>query len=102
LAADGLIVGEPWSASGRADDPQDDSMEFAGAAHLYERSAQGTWRHRAYIKSPDIESNDIFGFSTAVAPGLIAIGAPFEAGGPHSRDLGAYSGAVHIFTLSQP
>jgi hypothetical protein len=98
LLADRLVVGAPWDPSGRRDDPRDGSRPFAGAAHLYERNATGDWPESVYIKARDIQANDVFGGSVAIAPGLVAVGVPQEAGGEHGRDPRHYSGAVYLFS----
>jgi hypothetical protein len=100
MLGDQLIVGSPWDPSGLADNPRDNSQPYAGSAHLYERNAAGGWPETMYIKAPDIQANDVFGFPVAIAPGLVAVGAPQEAGGPHGVDQSHYSGAAYLFSLN--
>ena len=98
LLGDRLVVGAPWDPNGGNSDAGEGSRPYSGAAHLYGRTATGDWTERAYIKAPDVEANDVFGFSVAIAPGLVAVGAPFEAGGAHGPDPGHYSGAAYLFS----
>jgi hypothetical protein len=101
LLGDQLVVGAPWNFSGRAGDPGDASRSYAGAAFLYERGPAGEWTRRTFLKAPDLQANDIFGFSVGLAPGLVAVGAPYAAGGPHAfGDAGHYSGAAYLFSIA--
>jgi hypothetical protein len=98
LAGDTLVVGAPWNYSGSFVDPGDGSQPFSGAAFMYGRTQDGDWLQTRFVKAPDIEANDVFGFSVALAPGLVAAGAPYEAGGPHDMNANFYSGAAYVFS----
>jgi hypothetical protein len=96
-----LVVGAPWSYSGRTDDLGDASSSYAGAAFLYERDPAGEWTRRAFLKAPDLQANDVFGLSVGLASGLVAVGAPYAAGRPHALgDASQYSGAAYLFSTA--
>ena len=101
LLGDQLVAGAPWNLSGRSGDPTDQSGPYSGAAFLYVRGAAGDWAQRAFIKAPDLEANDIFGEAVGIAPGVIAVSAPWAAGMPHGMtDASHYSGAAYLFSTA--
>ncbi|TGK27051.1 hypothetical protein EHQ05_09325 [Leptospira yasudae] len=57
-----------------------DSATFSGAAYVFRRMGT-TWTFEAYLKAPNAESGDQFGYKVAIDNGFIAISAPFERGG---------------------
>ncbi len=95
-------MGAPWI------DDSDGSQIFSGAAYLYERSPAGVWTQSESIKAPNVDQDDVFGFSVALAPGLVAIGAPQESGGesgPNANrsDNSAHdAGAAYLFSVGAP
>jgi FG-GAP repeat len=99
LLGDDLVVGAPWDASGDKSDPRDSSREYSGAAYLYHRAGRD-WPERAYLKAPVIQANAAFGFSVAIAPGVLAVGAPYEGNSPHGLDPSLYSGATYLFSTA--
>ncbi|HLK36499.1 MAG TPA: FG-GAP repeat protein [Polyangiaceae bacterium] len=107
LFDDLFVVGAPWEGNATRTEPTNPSIPtdtslFAGTAHLYVRDATGAWRDSAYVKAPEVNANDVFGYSVAVTPSLIAIGAPYTAGGPHAQDASTYAGAVYLFPPADP
>jgi hypothetical protein len=71
----------------------------AGAAYVYRRSAGG-WVFEAYLKAPNAEANDIFGYSVAVSGDTIVVGAPQEDSsslGSMIDNSAADAGAVYVF-----
>ncbi len=107
LSSDGntLVVGAPGEASAGAE--TDNSAPSAGAVYVYTRSG-ATWTQQAYIKAPNAEAGDQFGFSVALSgDGItLAVGAPGEAsaatgiGGDQADNTAANAGAVYVFTRS--
>jgi hypothetical protein len=105
LREDRLVVGAPWDASGRRDDPGDVSRRYAGAAYVFDRSAHGSWQERAYVKAPEIDFDDGFGLSVAISGERLAIGAAQESGGFSgtnanlSDNSARFAGAVYVFSF---
>src|SRR5690606_12045856 len=58
----------------------DNSASNAGAAYVFVRSGT-TWSHQAYLKAPNAEGSDNFGYSVAISGDTIVVGAPQEDGG---------------------
>ena len=103
VAIDGstIVVGAPFEASASVDDPEDDSLEIAGAVYVFEPSIEG-WIQTDYLKAPNPGSGDWFS-SVAIDGELLLVGAFGEDGssrvvnGAHddNREL---SGAAYTFT----
>lgn len=86
LSADGnlLAVGAPREAGngyGFEADPNNNDNYRAGAAYLFKRE-QGQWQQSAYLKAPNNEPDDQFGFSVALSAdgSLLMVGARGEDG----------------------
>jgi hypothetical protein len=83
LARDGdrLVVGavrDPSAATGVNGAQETDPLrERSGAAYVFERE-DGEWTERAYVKAPNTDHGDWFGFSVALHGELWVIGAPYE------------------------
>ena len=91
---DTLVVGEFGDSSATTvinGDEMDDSVNGAGAAHVYFRSSTG-WVREAYLKGSGLQSADWFGASVAISGdgNTVAIGA-VEIG------VGSGSGSVYVF-----
>ena len=120
LSADGgtLAVGaslEDSSATGAfapGDPGYRSALEDDGAggdaAYVYRRSSSGRWSVEAYLKAPNRGGGDWFGHGLKLSAGggTLAVGAPFEAGGPEERPRGAAgetddsapdAGAVYLY-----
>lgn len=72
-----------------------DLVSNAGAAYVFERSADGTWSEVAILRASDQQAMDGFGISVSISGTYIIIGAAIEAGGdgdPFNR-----AGAAYIF-----
>jgi len=78
----------------------------AGTVYIFRRNTQGTWAQEAYLKAPNAETNDSFGYSVAVSSDTVAVGAYYEDsnqititnGATASSDNNAANaGAVYIF-----
>lgn len=78
----------------------------AGAAYVFKRSGT-TWAQEAYLKAPNSDANDLFGFSVGISGDTIAVGAPGErsnqvtinngSGASGDNSLAASGGAVYVF-----
>jgi hypothetical protein len=78
--------------------PEDESRPTSGAVYVFRRGA--AWFQDAYVKSSNSDAGDLFGFSVAIGPDTIAVGALFEDGGStgHEDDNSVSgAGAVYLF-----
>ncbi|MBL0264780.1 MAG: FG-GAP repeat protein [Leptospiraceae bacterium] len=55
----------------------DNSASFAGAVYVFKRTGT-TWVQEAYLKAPNAEASDSFGFSVSISSDTIAVGAQNE------------------------
>ncbi len=100
-----LVVGAPWDSSDAAVDPVNVPRTFTGAAHLFSLGADGGWLESGLLRAPTRHVGDVFGYATALAPGLLVIGAYQESGngaGPNwTSTNGAViqSGAVYVYSV---
>jgi uncharacterized repeat protein (TIGR02543 family) len=97
VAGDTLIIGahgEDSAATGVNGDPTDDSVPYAGAAYLFERSA-AVWSQRAYLKGAISGESYRFGTAVAVSAETSVVGAPLDAWGATER-----RGASYVFERS--
>jgi hypothetical protein len=83
----------------------DNSAAFAEAVYIFRRTGV-TWAQEAYLKAPNAEANDQFGYSVAVLDDTVAVGAYAENssqttitnGATASPDNSASAaGAVYVF-----
>lgn len=100
LSADGntLVVSAPLEDSGSQGvgaDPADNSVTGSGAVYVFVRSA-GSWSQQVYIKSPDPDSYDRFGFAVALSAdgNRLVIGATGDDG---PADTSIDSGAAFVY-----
>eukprot|EP00964_Phaeocystis_antarctica_P069388 scaffold42157_cov70-Phaeocystis_antarctica.AAC.1 len=110
LSGDTLAVGAKWeqscstSVSGTA--ATDNSCFGAGAAYVYTRSGT-TWSFQAYVKAPNAETWDSFGYSVALSGDTLAVEANGEdscstsvSGTAATDNSCSYAGAVYVYTRS--
>jgi hypothetical protein len=106
LVGDTLAVGaflEDSGASG-VDGDQGDSADTvnSGAVYVF-RKRDGAWAQEAYLKASNPDFEDNFGIQLALAPDVLAVGAPYEDSGAtgingnQANDGSADSGAVYLF-----
>jgi hypothetical protein len=100
ISGDTIVVGAPFEDSGSS--TPDESMENAGAAYIFTRSA-GVWSQSAYLKASQPDAGDVFGCAVAVTGNTVAIGAWGEDGSttgvnstPDNNAVDA--GAAYIFS----
>ena len=109
LSADGntLAVGttrEDSAATGINGNQNDDSVEQAGAAYVFTRSA-GLWQQQAYIKASNNEFEDGFGRAVSLSAdgNTLAVGAIDEdssatgINGDQNNNSTPSSGAVYLY-----
>jgi hypothetical protein len=99
---DTIAVGSWKEASGKTDDPRDDSASYSGAVYIF--TLQGdVWTQSAYVKAPQPGVSDLFGFSVAIWGDTLAVGAPEEdssargINGDLTDDSSIASGAVYVY-----
>ncbi|ABX04574.1 MAG TPA: alpha/beta hydrolase [Herpetosiphon sp.] len=101
---DSNIVGVQNSATPTVNE----AATAAGAAYIFVRTGS-TWSQQAYLKAAQINTDDVFGWSVAVAGDTVIVGAPGEdtsiAGVQHSAtptvdETALAAGAVFVFTRS--
>jgi hypothetical protein len=56
----------------------DNSITDPGAAYVFERDGSGNWQQKAYLKAPNTDVGDYFGYSVAISGDTIVVGAPSE------------------------
>lgn len=102
LSGDVAVVGAFGDSSGVIGDPTDNSMASAGAAYVFRRSGT-SWSQEAYLKHPDPNPGDAFGFSVDIDGDRILIGAWGDdgsaiglGGSPHVDGIGM-SGAALLY-----
>jgi hypothetical protein len=95
ISGDTIVVGAYWEASNSTavcneftssacdnagmDGPDNNGASFAGAAYVFERDGSGAWQQKAYLKAPNAQMSDYFGFSVAISGDTIVVGAYGEA-----------------------
>jgi hypothetical protein len=103
-----LAIGAPLEHGGAQDNEsgEDDSnAENSGAVYLYEPGDDQTWRQRAHLKAPNVDSGDGFGTSVVLSDhgNTLVIGTDDEdssatgIGGEQDNDETLRSGAVYLF-----
>lgn len=113
LSGDYLVVGaygEDGSVAGVQNGTitsQDDASAAAGAAYVFKRTTN-TWAFQSYLKAPEIDDNDRFGWSVSISGDVIAVGAYAEDGSNTGVTMGtgggddglSSTGAVYLFRRS--
>jgi len=105
LSGDTLAVGAQYEnscATAINGDPTNSGCFQAGAAYVFTRSSN-VWTQQAYLKAPNAEPEDQFGFSVALSGDTVAVGAPIEdscavgIGGDAGNNGCLLAGAVYVF-----
>jgi len=103
LSGDTLVVGSPRERSGTGDQG-DNSLPGAGAVYVFTRDA-GVWSQQAYLKAPNIDNLDYFGWSVDI-DGDTLVASAYEEDGSATGVNGAVNnsttnaGAAYVFTRS--
>ena len=86
----------------------DNSAFAAGAAYVFVRSG-ASWSQQAYLKAPNAETNDYFGYSVAISGDTIVVGALGESSNQttitngstaSANNSASFSGAAYVFVRS--
>ncbi|HXS16694.1 MAG TPA: hypothetical protein VN764_05880, partial [Polyangiaceae bacterium] len=89
-----LAVGAYWESSATADDPADNSADFAGAVYVFGHDGS-SWTQSHYIKPSAAEfgAGDDFGSSVSLSErgDALAVGAPGD---------NEYAGSAYLFSLN--
>jgi hypothetical protein len=105
LSGDRLAVGAYFEAScatGINGDQTNRGCPNAGAVYVFTRSSN-VWSQQAYIKAPNTEAEDYFGYSIALSGDNLAVGAIQEAScttgvnGDSGSNGCPAAGAVYVF-----
>lgn len=106
-SGDTLAVGAFFERSASAATPADDSLQDAGAAYVFQRSA-GVWAQQAYLKAPSPLALDRFGVAVMLSGdgNTLAVGMDGDSSDhtgvfvvpPASNSLALNSGAVFVYT----
>jgi FG-GAP repeat len=105
LSGDTLAVGaqfEASCASGINGDQTNTACPNAGAAYIFMRSSN-VWSQQAYLKAPNTNAQDYFGYSIALSGDTVAVGALQEAScatgvnGDAGNNGCPSAGAVYLF-----
>ena len=109
VAVDGntVFVGSPKNSSSLTGvhEAQDMSVDAvnSGAVHVFSLSHNGMWESEGFIKAPNAEAGDTFGYSVHAYQGVLAVGSPREDGSAQSslgsfNDAASNSGAVYVYS----
>jgi len=89
-----LAVGAYWESSASADDPADNSADFAGAVYVFGHDGS-SWTQHHYIKpsSAEFGAGDDFGSAVSLSErgDALAVGAPGDD---------EYAGSAYLFVLN--
>ncbi|HPR47311.1 MAG TPA: cadherin-like beta sandwich domain-containing protein [Spirochaetota bacterium] len=105
LNGDTLAVGayaEDSTTTGIDGEQSNSDASASGAAYVFTRTGDD-WEQQAYVKAPNTDSNDQFGWSLALYGDSLAIGAHYEASaatgidGDGTNDSVGDSGAVYLY-----
>ena len=96
------VVGDSSEARGVGADASLPSADYAGAAYLYARDAEG-WKQSAYLKAANADGDDMFGMGVALSDEVAIVSALFEGsnatsinGNVDNNSLPT-SGAIYVF-----
>jgi hypothetical protein len=105
LSGDTLAIGANFEAScatGINGDQTNRGCPNAGAAYIFARSSN-VWSQQAYLKAPNTNAEDYFGYSVALSGDTLAVGALKEAScatgvnGDAGNNGCPSAGAVYLF-----
>ncbi|GBF40483.1 FG-GAP repeat protein [Leptospira johnsonii] len=111
LSGDTIVIGAPLEDSNQntitngSTSSSDNSTSGSGAVYVFKRSGN-TWEQQAYIKAPNAEEGDLFGFSVSISGDTIAVGAIQEGSNQSTITNGTsassdnsltFAGAVYVF-----
>ncbi len=97
-----LIVGsagEDSAASGVDGNPASGTAVDSGAAYVFARASDGSWKQEAYLKPTDTRAEDYFGTGVAVSGDTVAVGA-IRRDVRNVTNFSEMSGSVFVYTRS--
>lgn len=101
--ADTLVVGAPQEDSNQTTITNgttasaNNSFSASGAVYVFKRTG-ATWVQQAYIKAPNADTGDNFGYSVDIHGDTLVVGAPFEASNQNTVTNGTTASATNGFT----
>lgn len=78
VCGDTIAIGAPNEDADMRRDPRDNSACAAGAVYVFVSNLARKWTQQAYLKAPDADAGDHFGFAVALDGDRIVVGAPFK------------------------
>ncbi|MGH8252150.1 MAG: FG-GAP repeat protein [Steroidobacteraceae bacterium] len=98
-------INEDSAATGIDGDQDDDSSLNAGAAYVLTRDAGGSWSQQAYVKAPNTDSADSFGWAVALSDdgNTLLVAAPGEdssatgVNGNQANNSVGNAGAAYVY-----
>ncbi len=107
ISGNTVIVGAPYEASASTTinaNQTDNTAGSAGAAYVFVQDAGGNWTQQAYLKAPNAEARDEFGYAVDIDGDSAVVGSWKEDSasqgvGSNAADNSApYAGAAYVFT----
>lgn len=101
-----VVVGaalEDGGATSVNGDSSDNGTEAAGAAYIFVRDESGRWTQESYLKPPNPDVGDYFGWAVGISGDFAVVGAFQEDGGATgingdgSDNRASNSGAAYVF-----
>ena len=89
ISGDLVVIGAPHEES-NGSNPEDNSVDGAGAAYVFQRE-ETTWTQQAYLKASNVEQHDNFGHDVAIDGNSLVISAIGKED----------SGAVYVFSMDE-
>lgn len=97
-------VNEAGGATGVGGDQSDNSADLSGAVYVFTNAGSG-WRQQSYVKAPNTQERDRFGYAVTMSAdgATLGVGARDESGGAtgidgnQAYDSAATSGAAYLY-----
>jgi len=91
------VVGVPVE---RNDANDQNAMSGSGAAYIYEKTTDNTWKQIQKIVAADRTPGDNFGWSVGISGNYIVVGAIYDREDAEGKDLGTAAGSAYVFERS--
>ena len=88
------VVGVPLE---RSDANGQNEMSTPGAAYIFEKINDGTWKQIQKIVASDRTAGDNFGWSVGISGNTIVVGAIYDRQDAQGNDIGTSAGSAYIF-----
>ncbi|MBL4632530.1 MAG: FG-GAP repeat protein, partial [Kofleriaceae bacterium] len=95
------IDGDRIAVGATKEDGDGDLVSDSGAAYIFRRE-NSVWSQEAYLKAPNADADDRFGYGVAISQDTLVVGAPYEESpgkginAPADENT-ASSGAAYVF-----